>query len=165
MRLWVALATAVVTLSAMVACEHPNSGSGSTADMEVDTDKNEWVYTYKEVGPMASTIWKVFIDTREVALWQVYLSPVKDIEFEEVFGFSPVKITLPIDFPLDGTRVRLAEEASIRVVYDPEWWDASNAPNGFVCATYDYRNGHFEITFHTSSRLKGHYSGPLTIIE
>ena len=156
----------VAMLSVVVACQKSNKNDGRVVGpKDVDTTKNEWVYNYDTVGALSSTIWKAFIDTREAYIWQIYLSPVKDIEFDEVFDFSPVKIIVPVDFPLDGTLVRFADDSSIRVEYDPVWWDATNASDGFVSATYDYRTNIFEITFHTSGRLKGHYRGSLDIVE
>jgi hypothetical protein len=165
-RLLVAVVVAWSVLSGAVAC-HKTVDPGGVAPTleEVDTDKNEWVHIIKDVDPLISTIWCAFIDTREVNFWHIYLSPVRDIEFEEVFDFSPVKITLPVDFPLDGTVVRFSADRAIRLTYGSKYWDASNTPKGVLSATYEAHSGHFEITFNIGATLKGHYSGPLTIIE
>ena len=164
-RFWIANVVAAVALSTVVACESPDKERLPAIYDDVDTDKNEWIFDYNNVGPLASKIWGIFIDTRQMDLWQLYLSPVTNIEFEEVFDYTPVKITIPVDFPLDGSNVRFSADDEIRVEYVSVVWDASNAPNGFLRARYDSSSGNFEITFATGDRLKGHYRGPLTIIE
>lgn len=169
-RLFIALTAAAIALSATVACEHPhpNNDSNDTTDAlvnDINTESNEWVFDYKNVGPLASKIWDAYIDTREMDIWQIYLSPVTNIEFEEIFDYTPVKITIPVDFPLDGAKIRLATDPSIMIEYGSCLWDAANAPNGFVSADYDDLSGNIRIIFHTTDKLKGHYNGPLTIIE
>lgn len=165
MRLFrIAILAMAVVLATMTSCERPDGDGGTTPDEE-ESFENEWTYQHNKVGPLVSTIWCAFIDTREMDLWHIYLSPVTNIKFEEVTDFSPVKITLPVDFPLDGSKIRFSEDAVIVVTYGKEQWSHSNAPNGYVKASYDARINDFEIRFSTASKLKGYYRGELTIIE
>ena len=153
----------VATLAAMISCEKTNENRDNTPEEE--SWENAWTYNHNKVGPLVSTIWGAFIDTREIDFWHIYLSPVTNIEFEEVADFSPVKITLPVDFPLDGSKILFWQDQSIVVEYGREKWSWENSPKGYVKAAYDARDNFFEIRFSTASKLKGYYCGELTIIE
>ncbi|MBQ2702475.1 MAG: hypothetical protein IJF63_01280 [Alistipes sp.] len=126
---------------------------------------NEWTYLHNKVGALNSIIWGAFIDSREVNMWHIYLAPVKDITFEEVSYFSPVKITIPVDFPLDGSKHLFSESADISVTYGSEVWNSANAPQGSIRAEYNAKRGNFKIRFTTDGKLKGYYSGPITVVE
>lgn len=126
---------------------------------------NKLIYVHEETGAIDSVIWSAFIDTREVNMWHIYLAPVKNITFEEVSYFSPIKISLPVDFPLDGLKYLISESADISIEYRKERWNASNAPKGSIRATYEIKPGIFTIRFTTNGKLRGAYCGPIEIIE
>ena len=133
----------------MISCEKANENRDNTPEEE--SWENAWTYNHNKVGPLVSTIWGAFIDTREIDFWHIYL--------------SPVKITLPVDFPLDGSKILFWQDQSIVVEYGREKWSWENSPKGYVKAAYDARDNYFEIRFSTASKLKGYYCGELTIIE
>lgn len=164
-RFEVAILAVILALLTVVSCESAHEGKTPTPEEEVESFENAWVYNHNKVGPLTSTIWDAFIDTREVDFWHIYLSPVKDITFEEVADFMPVKITLPVYFPMDGTKVLLSEDRLIEVEYGREKWSGESSPKGYIKAAYDARNNLFEIRFSTAGKLKGYYCGALNIIE
>lgn len=126
---------------------------------------NEWRYFHNKAGALYSIIWDAFIDTREMNMWHIYLAPVKDITFEEVNYFSPVKISITVDFPLDGSKHLFSESADISVAYGAEVWNKTNSPQGSIRAEYNAKRGIFKIRFTTNGKLNGYYSGPITVIE
>lgn len=162
-RFFILLWVVGILVSAISACENvEGEPNGDDAAVEY---KNEWTYIHKRVGPLKSTIWCAFIDTREVNLWHIYLSPVRNVLFEEVVQFEPVRITVPVDFPLDDTAVRLSEDSQIAVEYLDEVWTKSNAPRSVVRAEYDARINNFRIYFNIPNRLSGSYEGAIVIVE
>ncbi len=120
---------------------------------------------HNRVGALKSDIYSAFIDTREVNIWCIYLAPVRNISFEEVMLFSPVKITLPVDFPLDGTIVRFSDDPLISVEYIKEQWNGHNTHRSVIKAEYDARINCFRIYFDIPDKLTGSYEGSIEIIE
>lgn len=126
---------------------------------------NEWTYLHPTSGVISSIIWEAFLDKRNADVWYLYLAPVKDVLFEEVTYFSPVKITLPANVALDGERVPFAGNSALSVAYGPNEWSAENAPNGFVKVLYDETRKQLTIRFATDGGLKGYYSGAVDVVE
>lgn len=127
--------------------------------------QNKWTYLHNKVGPLDSKIWTIFIDAREMNFWTLYLSPVTNITFEDVAEFSPVKISIPVDFPLDGTKVGISKESSIVIEYMSQRWDYTNAPTGSIRIDYQSSSGIMSLHFTTNGELRGDYTGPISIIE
>ena len=163
-RLFILFLVVGILVSALCACENSSREAQNRDDTDVEY-KNEWTYIHKRVGPLTSPIWCAFIDTREVDLWHIYLSPVKDVTLEEVVEFAPVRISLPVDFPLDDTVVRFSDDTYIAIEYLQEVWNSHNAPQGVVRAEYDARNNDFRIYFKVPNRLTGSYEGSIEIVE
>ncbi len=126
---------------------------------------NEWSFVTSSAGVSTSIIWEAFLDMRSSDMYYVYLAPIKDISFEEVSYYSPVKISLPANFPLDGSRVCFSENSSVSVSYGPNLWDGTNSPNGSVKLLYNEARSSMNIRFATDGLLKGYYGGAVTVVK
>ncbi len=141
------------------------SFKGGCQNIGAITYANEWIYFHQNAGALDSVIRSAYIDTREMNMWHIYLVPVNNITFEEIFYFSPVKISVPVDFPLDGAKYLFSESTDISIEYRSDVWNATNAPRGGIRATFEINPNIFTIRFTTNGKLRGAYSGPIEIIE